>query len=43
MVIGCGVQYLFLDHLSILLSGADFMVVGGDERKQIDYVMTKLR
>jgi len=43
MVIGCGVQYLFLDHLSILLSGAEFMVVGGDERKQIDYVMTKLR
>lgn len=43
MVIGCGVKYLFIDHLSILLSGAEFMAVGGDERKQIDYVMTKLR
>ena len=43
MVKGCGCEYLFLDHLSILLSGSDFMVSGGDERKQIDYVMTKLR
>jgi len=43
MVKGCGCEYLFLDHLSILLSGSEFMVAGGDERKQIDYVMTKLR
>lgn len=43
MVKGCGCEYLFLDHLSILLSGGEFMVAGGDERKQIDYVMTKLR
>jgi len=43
MVKGCGAEFLFLDHLSILLSGGDFMVTGGDERKQIDYTMSKLR
>ena len=43
MVKACGAEYLFIDHLSILLSGSDFMVANGDERKQIDYAMTKLR
>jgi twinkle protein len=43
MVTACGCEFLFLDHLSILMSGSDFMVAGGDERKQIDYTMTKLR
>lgn len=43
MVTGLGAEYLFIDHLSILLSGGDFMVSGGDERKQIDYTMSKLR
>lgn len=43
MVHGCGAEFLFIDHLSILLSGGDFMVSGGDERKQIDYTMSKLR
>lgn len=43
MVTGLGAEYLFIDHLSILLSGSDFMVTNGDERKQIDYTMTKLR
>lgn len=33
-----GIRYLFLDHLSILVSGLD-----GDERKTIDVGMTKLR
>lgn len=43
MVTGLGAEFLFIDHLSILLSGGDFMAAGGDERKQIDYTMTKLR
>ena len=34
-----GVEYLFLDHLSILISGLDV----GDERRTIDVAMTKLR
>ena len=34
-----GVQYLVLDHLSIVVSGID----GGDERRLIDNTMTKLR
>jgi twinkle protein len=34
-----GVQYLVLDHLSIVVSGLD----GGDERRLIDNTMTKLR
>jgi twinkle protein len=36
---GCGVSYVILDHLSIVVSGID----DGDERKNIDVVMTKLR
>lgn len=43
MVTGLGAEFLFIDHLSILLSGGEFMTGNGDERKQIDYTMTKLR
>lgn len=43
MVVALECKFLVLDHLSILLSGGDFMVAGGDERKQIDYVMSRLR
>jgi twinkle protein len=39
LVRGCGVQWVFLDHLSILISGLE----GNDERKQIDIAMTRLR
>ena len=35
----CDCQYIFLDHLSIIFSGQG----GGDERKVIDELMTKLR
>ena len=35
---GLGAEIIFLDHLSILLSGLD-----GDERKMIDTTMTRLR
>ena len=34
-----GCDFIFLDHISIAVSGLD----GGDERKLIDYLMTKLR
>ena len=43
MVVALGCKFIVLDHLSILLSGGDFMVAGGDERKQIDYTVSKLR
>lgn len=33
----CGVRWVFLDHISILVSGLD-----GDERRTIDMAMTKL-
>lgn len=36
-VLGC--KYVFLDHISIIVSAQE----GGDERKAIDEVMTKLR
>lgn len=36
---GCGVSWVILDHLSIVVSGVD----DGDERKAIDVIMTKLR
>ena len=39
MVRGCGCQWIFLDHLSIVVSGLE----GGDERRLIDVTMTKLR
>lgn len=35
----CGVSWVILDHLSIVVSGVD----DGDERKAIDVIMTKLR
>lgn len=38
MALGLDVKIVFLDHLSILLSGLD-----GDERRMIDVTMTKLR
>lgn len=36
-VVGC--DYIFVDHISIIVSAQD----GGDERKAIDSIMTKLR
>ena len=43
MVLGLDCKLIVLDHLSILLSGGDCMVGGGDERKQIDHTMSRLR
>lgn len=40
MVVGLGCDWIVLDHISIVVSGLD---VGGDERKVIDVLMTKLR
>lgn len=39
MTTGMGCQNLYLDHLSIIISGQD----GGNERKEIDLMMTQLR
>ena len=39
MAKGCGCDYIFLDHISIIVSGGDV----GDERKAIDSIMTRLR
>lgn len=39
LVNGCGCKWVFLDHLSIVVSGLE----SGDERKDIDLIMTKLR
>jgi twinkle protein len=39
LVRACGVQWVFLDHLSILVSGLET----ADERRTIDIAMTKLR
>lgn len=38
LVKACGVRWIFLDHLSILVSGLE-----GDERRTLDMAMTKLR
>ena len=38
LAVGLDCRVIFLDHLSILLSGLD-----GDERKMIDQTMTRLR
>lgn len=38
MVVSCGVKYIFLDHITALVSGDK----DGDERKQLDYIMTDL-
>jgi len=44
MVAALGVEIIILDHLSILVSGLEAeSLVGGDERKAIDYTMTELR
>jgi twinkle protein len=40
MAKGLGCKWVFLDHLSILVSGQED---NGDERKSIDILMTKLR
>ncbi|CAB4161254.1 DnaB Replicative DNA helicase [uncultured Caudovirales phage] len=39
MAISCKCDYIFLDHLSIVLSGLDIQ----DERKAVDVAMTRLR
>lgn len=39
LVKGCGCEYIFLDHISIVVSG----ISEGDERRIIDNVMTQLR
>ncbi len=39
MVRGMGATHIVLDHLSIVVSGME----GGDERREIDRVMTQLR
>ena len=39
LVRGCDCQYIILDHISIAISGLE----GGDERRIIDNMMTKLR
>ena len=39
MVMGCNCEYIFLDHLSIVVSGLE----SGDERRFIDNTMTMLR
>lgn len=38
MVVSCGCKYIFLDHITALVSGDK----DGDERKQLDYIMTDL-
>ena len=39
MAKACDCRVIFLDHISLIISGMD----GGDERKSIDVLMTKLR
>jgi len=39
MVRGLNCEYIILDHISIVISGIE----GGDERRMIDYAMTRLR
>jgi len=39
MAKACGIKYIFLDHLSIVVSG----MTEGDERRRIDNLMTSLR
>ena len=44
MAVALDVNYIILDHLSILVSGLEQDAGGhGDERKAIDYTMTQLR
>ena len=39
MARGCDCKWIFVDHLSLIISGRD----DGNERKAIDMLMTKLR
>ena len=39
LVKGVGCSHIILDHITIILSGLE----GGDERRMLDFVMTKLR
>ena len=39
LVVSCGCKWIFLDHISIVISG----IGDGDERRLIDNTMTKLR
>jgi twinkle protein len=39
LVSGCGCKIVFLDHLSMLVTGLE----DDDERKKIDYIVTKLK
>lgn len=39
LVRGVGCSHIILDHITIILSGME----GGDERRMLDFVMTKLR
>ena len=41
MAVACECEYIFLDHLSIVVSGIESL--GQDERRAIDKIMTKLR
>jgi twinkle protein len=41
MAVGLGVDWLILDHISIVVSGLD--EIGDNERRMIDVLMTKLR
>lgn len=41
MVVGLGVRWIILDHISIVVSGLD--EIGESERKTIDKLMTRLR
>lgn len=41
MVVGLGIRWLILDHISIVVSGLD--EIGESERKTIDKLMTRLR
>lgn len=41
MVVGLGIRWLVLDHISIVVSGLD--EIGESERKTIDKLMTRLR
>jgi twinkle protein len=41
MAIGCGVKWVILDHISIVVSGLD--AIDENERRMIDKLMTKLR
>lgn len=38
LVVSCGVKFVFLDHLAALTTGN----VSNDERREIDFIMTKL-